>query len=64
MPDVEGVTITAGCNNPGPVDPSDGLIIIRIADKVEQTLTVTATKQGYDPVVKKFRLNELTIEKE
>lgn len=63
VPDVEGVTIRAGADNLSTLD-SDGIIVCRIADKTSQTITVVASKDGYDSVTKEFRLSDLTIKTE
>ena len=59
VPDVEGVTITAGCDSPSTLD-ADGDVVTRIADKDTQTYTVTASKEGYETVTKTFSLTGLT----
>lgn len=59
--DVEDVTFTVTVTNPVVLDP-DGIIILRIADKSTQTITVVASKDGYDPVTKVFTLTGLTCE--
>lgn len=58
VPDEEDVTITVKVTNPVTLD-SDGIAILRIADKNSQTVTVVASKDGYESVTKVFKLNEL-----
>ena len=59
VPDVEDVTITVTVTNPIVLD-SDGIVVLRIADKSSQTITVVASKEGYNSVTKTFRLTGLT----
>lgn len=40
----------------------DGRIVLRIADKDSQTITVVASKDGYDSVTKVFSLSSLTVD--
>ena len=40
---------------------ADGLIVLYIADKDTQTVTVTASKDGYSDVTKTFTLTGLTV---
>ena len=63
VPDEEDVTITVKVTNPVTLD-SDGIAILRIADKNSQTITVVASKDGYDSVTKVFRLNDLVCRTE
>lgn len=63
VPDEDGVKITVKVTNPVVLD-ADGIIVLRIADKSSQTVTVVASKEGYDSVTKVFRLNRLTCETE
>ena len=58
VPDVEDVTITVKVTNPVTLD-SDGIAVLRIADKNSQTVTVVASKDGYESVTKVYRLNDL-----
>lgn len=58
VPEVEDATITVKVTNPVTLD-SDGIAILRIADKNSQTITVVASKDGYESVTKVFRLNQL-----
>lgn len=60
VPDVEGVTISAGINNPSVLD-EDGLIIIIVRD-TKKPIVVTASKEGYKTVTKKFSLRNLVLE--
>lgn len=57
--DVEGATITAKVTNPTTLDES-GDVVLRIADKDTQTITVVASKEGYNTVTKVFSLKGLT----
>ena len=61
VPDVEDVTITVKLTNPVTLD-ADGQIVLRIADKDSQTVTVVASKEGYDSVTKVFSLSGLTVD--
>lgn len=61
VPDVEDVTITVKVTNAVTLD-SDGNMILRIADKNSQTITVVASKDGYESVTKVFKLVGLTCE--
>lgn len=47
--------------NPVTLDP-DGIVVLRIADKATQTITVVASKEGYESVTKVFTLTGLTCE--
>lgn len=58
VPDEDDVTITVKVTNPVTLD-DDGIAVLRIADKNSQTVTVVASKDGYDSVTKVFRLNHL-----
>lgn len=40
----------------------DGIIVLRIADKDTQTVTITVSKEGYDSVTKEYSLSGLTCE--
>lgn len=59
VPDVEDVTITVTVTNPSVLD-EDGIAVLRIADKSSQTITVVASKEGYEDVTKVYSLTELT----
>lgn len=61
VPNVDGVTITAKVSKTSTLD-SDGIAVFRIANKDSQTLTVVASKEGYDSVTKVFSLSGLTVE--
>ena len=61
VPDVEDATITVTVTNPVVLD-EDGIVILRIADKSTQTITVVASKQGYESVTKVFSLTGLTCQ--
>lgn len=58
---VEGVEFEVTVTNPVTLDP-DGIVVLRIADKSTQTITVVASKEGYDSVTKVFNLTGLTCE--
>lgn len=66
-PGVEGATITVevvnGTSGPVTLDP-DGLHIARIADKSTQTISVVASKEGYESVTKVYSLTGLTLNAE
>lgn len=59
--DVEGATITVKVTNPVTLD-DDGIVVLRIADKSSQTVTVVASKDGYESVTKEYSLTGLTCE--
>ena len=59
VPDVDGVTITVKVTNPVVLD-EDRIAVLRIADKSSQTITVVASKEGYESVTKVFDLTGLT----
>ena len=61
VPEVEDATITVTVTNPSVLD-SDGIIVLRIADKDSQTVTVVASKEGYESVTKTFTLSGLTCQ--
>lgn len=61
VPDEDDVTITVKVTNPVTLD-SDGIVVLRIADKNSQTVTVVASKDGYEPVTKVFKLNDLVCQ--
>ena len=60
---VEGATITVKVTKPVTLDP-DGDVVLRIADKSTQTVTVVASKEGYDSVTKVYNLTGLTVDTE
>ena len=55
------MTITAKITKTSTLD-SDGIGVFRVGDKDTQTLTVVASKEGYDSVTKSFALSGLTCE--
>lgn len=59
--DVEGATISVKVTNPVVLD-ADGIVVLRIADKSTQTVTVVASKSGYTTATKVFSLTGLTVE--
>lgn len=61
VPGVDDVTITVTVTNPSVLD-EDGICVCRIADKSTQTITVVASKDGYDDVTKTYSLTGLTCE--
>lgn len=61
VPGVEGVSISVKVTKAVTLD-SDGDIVLRIANKDSQTVTVVASKEGYDSVTKVFGLSGLTVE--
>lgn len=61
VPDVEGVTITAKMDNTSTLD-EDGIGVFRVRDKSSQTLTIVASKEGYESVTKVYSLAGLTCE--
>ena len=63
VPNVDGVTITTTVTNPVTLD-SDGIAVLRIADKSLQTVTVVASKAGCENVTKVFDLTGLTCEEQ
>jgi hypothetical protein len=60
VPNEDDVTITVTVTNPVTLDES-GDVVLRIADKDTQTITVVASKDGYNDVTKVFTLNKLTV---
>ena len=60
-PDVDDATISVKVTNPVTLD-SDGIAVLRIADKDSQTLTVVASKPGYETTTKVYSLSGLTVE--
>jgi hypothetical protein len=64
VPDMADATITVeivnGFSGPRTLD-TDGLIVLRIADKDTQSIRVVASKEGFAPVTRTFSLSELTL---
>ena len=54
-------TIKVTVTNPSTLD-EDGIIVLRIADKDSQTITVVASAEGYADTTRVFVLNGLTCE--
>lgn len=63
VPGLEDAVITVKVTNPVTLD-DDGIAVLRIADKSSQTVTVVASKEGYDSVTRVFDLSELDCEAE
>ncbi len=63
VPEVDDVTFTVTVTNPVVLDP-DGIVVLRIADKDSQTITVVASKEGYESVTKVYDLTGLVCETE
>lgn len=63
VPNVEGATISVKVTNPVTLD-ADGIAVLRIADKNSQTVTVVASKEGFETVTKVFHLGGLACETE
>ena len=67
VPNVSDVTIKLKHSNKESdkvLDPSDGILILRVTDEAIQThevLTFTAYKDGYAPFSKSFDLSKLTL---
>ena len=61
VPGVNDATIVVTLDDSVTLD-SDGRIVLRIADKDSQTITVVASKDGYDSVTKVFSLSSLTVD--
>ena len=59
VPAADGVTITATVTDPSTLD-EDGIMVLRIADKDTQTITIAASKEGYETVTKVYSLTGLT----
>jgi len=59
--DVPGATISVKVTNPVTLD-ADGIIVLRIADKSTQTVTVVASKDGYTTATKVYSLASLVTE--
>lgn len=62
-PGVEGAKITVKVTKSSVLD-SDGIIVLRIADKDSQTVTVVAEKEGYETTTTVYSLTGLTCEAE
>lgn len=62
-PDEITVTVNQGTAGERRLD-SDGLIVLRIADKDQQSITVKAKKTGLETVTKTFTLTGLTLQSE
>lgn len=60
VPGVEDTTITVKVTNPVTLE-EDGNVVLRIADKSTQTITVVAAKSGYKTVTKEYKLTGLTV---
>lgn len=60
---VTGVTIDAKLRRTFPVDPSDGLIVIRMDPKGAKTIQFIAHKEGYADVIREYDLSGLTLAK-
>ena len=56
---VDDATITVTITNPSVLD-EDGIFVGRIRDKDSQTITVVASKDGYETVTKTFDISGLT----
>lgn len=61
VPGVSDATIKVTVTKTSTLD-SDGDIVLRIADKDSQTVTVVASKAGLESVTKVFSLSGLTVE--
>ena len=60
VPGVDDVTITGTVTKPSVLD-ADGIIVLYIADKDTQTVTVKASKEGCEDVTKVYTLTGLTV---
>lgn len=60
VPGEDGVTITAGINNPSTLD-ADGIDVIIVKNK-NNPIVVRASKAGYEDVVKTFDISGLTLQ--
>lgn len=58
VPGVDNAVITVKVTNPVKLD-EDGVVVLRIADKSSQTITVVASKEGYSPISKVYSLDRL-----
>lgn len=63
VPNVDDATISVKITNPVTLDP-DGIFVGRIRDKDSQTITVVASKEGYESVTKVYNLSGLICETE
>lgn len=61
--DAPDSTISVKVTNPVTLD-EDGDVILRIADKDSQTITVVASATGYESVTEVYTLTGLTLESE
>lgn len=61
VPELPEATISVKVTNPVTLD-ADGDVVLRIADKSTQTVTVVASADGYDSVTKVFSLTGLNVE--
>lgn len=61
VPGVDDVTITVKVTDEVELD-SDGIAVLRIADKSSQTIKIVASKDGYRSVSKTFTLTDLVCE--
>ena len=59
VPEVDDATITVKVTNPVTLD-DDGIAVLRIRDKSTQTITVVASKPGFESVTKVYSLTGLT----
>ena len=59
VPGETGVTYTATMDNTSTLD-SDQIAVFRVRDKSTQTLTIVASKEGYESVTKVYSLSGLT----
>ena len=57
----DGATITVTVTNPVTLD-DDGIVVLRVADKDTQTVTISVSKEGYETVTKAYSLSGLTCE--
>lgn len=60
---IPGSSISVTVTNPVTLD-ADGDVILRIADKDSQTITVVASADGYESVTEVYTLTGLTLESE
>lgn len=60
-PGVDDATITVKVTNPVTLD-EDGIVVLRIADKDSQTVTVVASKDGYESITKVYSLRDLVCQ--
>ena len=64
VPDVDDVVIQTTTNNRTVTLDDDGILIAHVADKDSQTITVVASKEGYESVTKTYELSGLMCEEE